>query len=171
MTSKFKILINTTVAVFILLLVSSCLKTDDDRKTYSAAEEKILREAYLSNLVTKGHDIDTTSTGVYYVIIDDGEGEFAKEGDTLTVGYAGYFIDGVMFDSSEIHFPDGKYEFILGVDPMIDGWEDGVKLMNKGARFQFIIPSEKAYGSKGYGTIPPYQTLVFVIKLYEIQPS
>jgi FKBP-type peptidyl-prolyl cis-trans isomerase len=55
---------------------------------------------------------------------------------------------------------------------MIPGWEDGLQVMNKDSRVQFIIPSELAYGSEGVGAkIPPYQTLIFVIKLFDIKPS
>jgi FKBP-type peptidyl-prolyl cis-trans isomerase FkpA len=114
---KFRIFINTILALFIVLFISSCLKTDDaDRKTYSAAEERLLRNAYLDSLVARGHNIDTTAAGVYYVVIEEGEGDYAKFGDTLTVGYAGWLIDGFMFDASDIHYPDGKMEFVLGVD-------------------------------------------------------
>ena len=163
----FMLLIMTAL---VSLLATSCLKTDDIPKTYSAAEELALRNAYLDNLASKGHDIDTTSSGIYYVVIEEGTGAFAKAKDTLTVGYGGYFIDNVMFDSSEIHFPDGKMTFVLEVQAMIPGWNDAMKIMNKNARVQFIIPSEKAYGKDGYGSIPPYQTLVFVVKMFDIKP-
>jgi FKBP-type peptidyl-prolyl cis-trans isomerase FkpA len=163
----FMLLIMTA---FVSLLATSCLKTDDDPKTYSAAEELALRNAYLDNLASKGHDIDTTASGIYYVVIEEGTGDFAKAKDTLTVGYGGYFIDNVMFDSSEIHFPDGKMTFVLESQPMISGWNEAMKIMNKNARVQFIIPSEKAYGKDGYGSVPPYQTLVFVVKMFDIKP-
>lgn len=171
MNKKIKTFIHIALFALVAIVVSSCLKTEDDPKTYSAAEERALRNAYIDSLIVQDHDIDTTANGVYYVVLEEGEGETASVGDTLTVGYAGYFIGGYMFDSSEIHFPDGKMEFILGEDRMIEGWEEAMTVMNKGAKMQFIIPSELAYGAEGYGSIPPYQTLIFVIKLYEIQPS
>jgi FKBP-type peptidyl-prolyl cis-trans isomerase FkpA len=169
---KMKLWINLVFSVLLAVGISSCLKTEDE-KVYTAAEEISLREAYLDSLVAQGHDIDTTETGVYYVLIDEGEGEFAKAGDTLTVGYAGYYIDGVLFDSSEINSADGKMTFILEGEEtrMIPGFEHAMKVLNKNAKAQFVIPSELAYGSSGYGSIPPYQTLVFVIKLYDIKPS
>jgi len=54
---------------------------------------------------------------------------------------------------------------------MIKGWDDGMKVINKDAKVQLIIPSEFAYGSEGSGTIPPYSTLIFVVKMMEINPS
>lgn len=169
---KKKLLINLTFAILTGLAISSCLKTEDE-KVYTAAEEIALRENLLDSLIAKGHDIDTTESGVYYVIMDEGEGELAQPGDTLTIGYAGYFIDGVLFDSSEINSADGKMTFVLENEDfrMIPGFEEAMTVLNKNARAQFIIPSQLAYGSAGYGSIPPYQTLVFVIKMFEIKPS
>jgi FKBP-type peptidyl-prolyl cis-trans isomerase FkpA len=171
---KIKLLMNLSIAVMLALVISSCLKTEEDEKVYTAAEEILLREAYLDTLAARGHDIDTLENEIYYVMMDDeGEGDPAKAGDTLTVGYAGYFIDGVLFDSSELSSPNGKMTFILEHEEyrMIPGFEAAMKVLNKGARAQFVIPSAQAYGSNGSGRIPPYQTLIFVIKMYEIKPS
>lgn len=170
MNTKIKNFINVALAIVVAIVATSCLKTDDEENTYSAAEEKALRESYLNNLIEEDHDIDTTANGVYYVVIEEGEGEFARDGDSLTVGYAGYLIDGKIFDTSEWHFPDGKMGFVLGEDSMIPGWEEGMQVMNEGSIVQFIIPSELAYGATGQNSIPPYQTLIFVIKLFDIHP-
>jgi FKBP-type peptidyl-prolyl cis-trans isomerase len=45
--------------------------------------------------------------------------------------------------------------------------------MRPGAVWQIVIPAELAYGAKGTsdGTIPPNQTLVFVMKLVAIHRS
>ncbi len=170
MNTKFKTLINIALAASIAVVVSSCLKDDTESKTYSAAEEKSLREAYLQDLIDEDYDIDTTASGVYYVVLDEGEGEYAQPGDSLTVGYAGYLVGGTMFDASAYHNAEGKFGFVLGVDSMIVGWNEGMKLMNEGSRLQLIIPSELAYGEKGHLSIPPYQTLIFVVKLFDIHP-
>jgi FKBP-type peptidyl-prolyl cis-trans isomerase len=170
---KIKLLMNLSIAVMLALVISSCLKTEDE-KVYTAAEEIMLRKAYLDTLAARGHDIDTLENDIYYVMMnDEGEGDLAKTGDTLTIGYAGYYIDGVMFDSSELSSTTGKMTFILEHEEyrMIPGFETAMKVLNKGARAQFVIPSELAYGSIGNGRIPPYQTLIFVIKMYEIKPS
>lgn len=169
---KTKLLINLAFVTFLVLAISSCLKTDDE-KVYTAAEEIVSRKNLLDSLVAKGYDIDTTENGVYYVMIEEGEGEPAKPGDTLTVGYAGYLIDGVIFDSSYISASDTTMTFVLEDEKsrMIPGFESAMKVLNKNARAQFVIPSELAYGSTGFMSIPPYQTLVFVIKMYEIKPS
>jgi FKBP-type peptidyl-prolyl cis-trans isomerase len=149
----------------------SCLKIDDTSEP-SRGEEQINLKKYLDNIISKGNDLDTTDLGVYYVTMDSGTGDYPKTGDTLTIGYAGYFINGSLFDASYWHNQtDSTYTFVLGNPPMIQGWDDGMKVINKNARVQLIIPSDFAYGSVGSGFIQPYQTLIFVIIMKDIKPS
>lgn len=168
---KTKVLFMLIAGVFATLFMTSCLGTDDEKEVNTPASEKQKLQNYLDSLVVQGHDIDTTAMGIYYVQIEEGEGDFAQPGDTLTVGYAGYFIGGMLFDSSQINSEDGKMEFVLENPPFIPGWDDVMKIMNEGAKVQAMIPSEFAYGSAGQGIIPPYETLVFVIEMFDIKPS
>ena len=152
-------------------IFSSCLEIKDIKEP-TREEEQLNLKRYIDNLIAKGNDVDTTDLGVYYVTIDEGTGDFPKTGDTLTLGYAGYFIDGYLFDASAWHNQtDSTYTFVLGNPPQIQGWDDGMKVINKNARVQMVIPSDYAYGSAGGGVIPPYQTLVFVIVMKSIKPS
>jgi FKBP-type peptidyl-prolyl cis-trans isomerase FkpA len=157
--------------LFLLGIFASCLDSKDVQEPTREQEQLDLKK-YIDNLITKGHDIDTTDLGVYYVTMDKGTGAFPKNGDTLTVGYAGYFPDGYLFDASVWHNQeDSTYTFVLGNPPLIKGWDDGMKVINKNARVQLIIPSDLAYGSSGGGIIPQFQTLVFVIIMKDIKPS
>ena len=170
MNNKIRTITNIALAALFIALVSSCLKNEVEEKVLTEAEQLQIQQTYLDSLVAKGADIDTTESGVYYVIMEPGEGDFAEYGDTLTVGYAGFFPFGPLFDTSVNRFPEGKMKFILGEDRMITGWEEGMRVMNKGSKVEFVIPSELAYGDRWYYSIPPYQTLVFVIVMYDIKP-
>ena len=166
-----KIGIYFLVGIVLTGLFTSCLKGDDTNEP-SAEEEQLNLKKYLENIITNKHDVDTTALGVYYVTLKEGTGAFPKTGDTLTVGYAGYFPDGYMFDASSWHNQkDSTFNFVLGNPPLIKGWDDGMKVINKNATVQLIIPSDFAYGSTGGGVIPPYQTLVFVVIMKDIKPS
>lgn len=156
----------------ILLAVTgtSCLKINETAEP-TREEELVNLDSYIENLISKGNDVDTTEIGVYYITIDEGTGEYPKIGDTLTVGYAAYFSDGYLFDSSIWHnTTDSTYTFVLGNPPMIQGWDDGMKVINKNAKVQLIVPSDFAYGSSGSGIVKPYQTLVFVVSMKDIKP-
>ncbi len=162
---------NFLLVIFFIGIFSSCLKMDDTEEQTWESEQYDLKK-YLGNLISAGNNVDTTSLGVYYLTMENGTGAFPKNGDTLTVGYAGYFINNYLFDASAWHNQvDSTFTFVLGNPPLIKGWDDGMKVINKNAKVQLVLPSDLAYGSLGGGIIPPYQTLVFVIKMKEIKPS
>lgn len=159
------------LAIILSGIFFSCLKLDDSEAPTRASEQVELKK-YLDNLISKGNNVDTTNLGIYYVTMENGTGPFPKNGDTLTVGYAGYLISGFLFDASAWHNQtDSTFTFVLGNPAMIKGWDDGMKVINKNGKAQLIIPSDFAYGSTGAGVIPPYNTLVFVIKMKDIKPS
>ncbi len=161
------------MGALLIAFASSCLNDDNDYKDPTHEEEQAKLKAYIDALIANGNNMDTTALGVYYVRMKEGTGDFAQPGDTLTVGYAGYFINGYMFDASVLHNrQDSTYTFVLEHEEqrMVKGFEDGMKMMNKGSKVQLIIPSEFAYGSGGRPGIPPYTSLVFVIEMKKIQP-
>lgn len=114
-----------------------------------------------------GKQIHTTESGLKYIIFNKGEGDLIKDEDIVTVHYSGYFTDGKLFDSSVKRFE--PIQFPVGAGFVIDGWDEGIKLMRKGAKFQFIIPSELAYGKEGNPpTVKPDTDLIFDIEIIDV---
>lgn len=108
-----------------------------------------------------------TKSGVRYWDIKVGAGATAMKGQTVTVHYTGWFINGKQFDSSIGGKP---LPFKIGAHEVIQGWEDGVAGMKVGGKRQLKIPPELGYGSKGYpGAIPPNTTLIFDVELVSIE--
>jgi len=151
------------------LLATSCMKTGNEDYTPEKEREKLL--AYLSQLVSSGYNIDTTASGIYYVNLTPGVGNFPVAGDTLFVQYAGYLVTGELFDASGLNSVDSTMKYVYKEINMIAGWDEMIGKMNKGRKMQFIIPSNLAYGASGAGLIPPYSTLVFVAKMVDIRPN
>ncbi len=114
-------------------------------------------------------EIQSTSSGLEYVIISEGDGEIPEAGQVVTVHYTGWLEDGTEFDSSRGR--DQPFQFALGQGMVIPGWDEGIALMPVGTRAQLIIPSDLAYGEAGRPGIPPDSTLIFDVELLAIQPG
>ena len=128
----------------------------------SKSEQKLADEALDS--VTKG--MKKTKSGLFYNIIKEGLGPTPIKGSKVSVHYGGKLIDGTVFDSS--YQRNKPIEFSLGIGKVIQGWDEGIKLMNKGASALFVIPSHLAYGKQGAGgVIPPNSTLIFEVELID----
>ncbi len=109
-----------------------------------------------------------TASGIRYRRIKAGPagGPHPDPGDTVTIHYAGRFIDGAEFDSSIARGEPATFP----LPRLIKGWQEGVPLMAVGDTFEFAIPWQLAYGAKGKGPIPGGATLLFTIDLIAIVP-
>jgi len=107
----------------------------------------------------------TTDSGLKYSIVTEGDGAGRPEmGDTVVVHYTGTLEDGTKFDSSRDRGQPARFK--LG--QVIPGWNEGLQLMSKGARFNFTIPSDLGYGDRGSPPkIPGGATLLFDVELIE----
>jgi FKBP-type peptidyl-prolyl cis-trans isomerase len=114
----------------------------------------------------KKEGVQTTASGLQYKVITEGTGEPPKATDTVVVNYKGTFIDGTEFDSS---FKHGK-PALFPVNRVIPGWTEGLQLMKPGSKYQFVIPSNLAYGENPPpgSEIPPNSVLVFEVELISV---
>lgn len=130
--------------------------------------EAALIKIWLDSMTVNNALIDTTSTGLRYIVEKVGAGDNVKTGNQVTVKYIGFFMNGTIFDASAYH-GDGTYTYKHKTTSLIKGWEEGIEVLNKGASAAFLIPSAKGYGSAGSGSIPPYTPLIFVIEVIDIK--
>lgn len=105
------------------------------------------------------------------LIINDvkvGTGPEAKAGQTVTVQYTGWLMDGTKFDSSKDR--NQPFVFHLGAGEVIKGWDEGVQGMKVGGVRKLTIPPSLGYGAQGAGgVIPPNATLKFEVELLGVQ--
>lgn len=111
-------------------------------------------------------DMKTTKSGLQWGILKKGEGDiYPTDGDDVEVHYTGWLSNGTKFDSSRDRGKTSKF----GVNKVIPGWTEGLKLMTKGMRCKFIIPGDIAYGPQGRPPkIPANATLVFDVELVNV---
>jgi FKBP-type peptidyl-prolyl cis-trans isomerase FkpA/FKBP-type peptidyl-prolyl cis-trans isomerase FklB len=110
----------------------------------------------------------TTSSGLQYSVIREGNGPRPKASDTVLVHYEGKLIDGTVFDSSYQRGQPAAFP----LDQVIPGWTEGVQLMPVGSKYHFVVPPQLAYGAQGAGgVIPPGAVLEFDIELLAARPA
>ncbi|MCD0471709.1 peptidylprolyl isomerase [Flavobacterium sp. JAS] len=111
---------------------------------------------------------DKTDSGLRYKMIQKGDGKKAEAGKTVAVHYEGSLENGKVFDSS---YPRKKpIEFRLGQGQVIEGWDEGIALLQVGDKARFVIPSDLGYGASGAGgVIPPHATLIFDVELMDVK--
>ncbi|MDH6058337.1 FKBP-type peptidyl-prolyl cis-trans isomerase [Umezakia ovalisporum] len=113
-------------------------------------------------------NVVTTPSGLKYIELEEGTGTTPKPRQTVVVHYTGTLENGTKFDSSRDR--NSPFEFKIGVQQVIKGWDEGLSTMKVGGRRQLIIPPELGYGSSGAGgVIPPNATLLFEVELLNIK--
>jgi FKBP-type peptidyl-prolyl cis-trans isomerase len=122
-------------------------------------------EDFLARNATR-EGVLTTSSGLQYEILNQGNGPKPGPTDSVTVHYHGTLIDGVVFDSSVHRGQPATF----GVNQVIAGWTEALQLMPVGSKYRLYIPQELAYGANPHpgGAIKPYSALIFDVELLNI---
>ena len=147
----------------LLLVAAACSKTDSTDEISAVDKQKI--EAYLAE---KGltSAAKSTSTGLYYVIVEPGAAYHPNINSTVRVMYKGYLLDGTIFDQTT--YSNGNpADFTLN-SAIIKGWKEGMQLVGAGGKIKLIIPSALGYGSAVSTKIPANSVLVFDIEVVDI---
>ena len=140
-------------------------RTFEGSREKRIAEQKRLAEEALEKLAA---GFQKTESGLRYQIIQKGSGKQAEKGKKVSVHYQGALENGQVFDSS--YKRKQPIEFQLGVGQVIEGWDEGIALLQVGDKARFVIPSYLGYGSRGAGgVIPPDATLVFDVELMDVK--
>lgn len=113
-------------------------------------------------------NVQTTTSGIKYSVLNPGTGPKPNKGQGVAVHYYGSLKDGVSFDQS---FERGQpITFPIGQGQVIPGWDEGIALMKEGETGVLFIPAALAYGSQvdPNGPIPPNADLMFYVELVKV---
>jgi FKBP-type peptidyl-prolyl cis-trans isomerase FkpA len=147
---------------FLALLVAATASCTFEAAT-APASVKIEEATFSPSLGITLSAMTKTSSGLYYQDVVAGNGVTAVSGNTVTVKYTGYLVNGTSFDANSTGF-----KFKLGNGDVIKGWDEGVAGMKVGGSRKLVIPPDLAYGSTAVGSIPANSILVFTVQLISI---
>ncbi|MFK7828221.1 MAG: FKBP-type peptidyl-prolyl cis-trans isomerase [Congregibacter sp.] len=142
-------------------------RINQERETATMAMAETNAAAGAAFLLENGarDGVMTTSSGLQYEILEEGDGAMPGAGDSVEVHYRGTLIDGTEFDSS---YARGE-PVTFGVGQVISGWTEALQLMQVGSKYKLYIPSDLAYGAGGAGDrIGPNSALMFEVELLSI---
>lgn len=109
----------------------------------------------------------TTESGLQYQILEEGQGEAAKNGDLILLRETTSYTDGkLIFDSGTMPEP---LKVEIGAHQVIQGVEEGLLGMKKGERRKLIVPPELSRRTSYPDSIHPDSTLVYVLNLIDIK--
>jgi peptidylprolyl isomerase len=114
----------------------------------------------------------TTASGLQIIDTKVGTGATPKRGQICVMHYTGWLYENgaktKKFDSSVDRRQ--PFEFPIGMERVIKGWDEGVATMKVGGKRTLIIPPALGYGARGAGgVIPPNATLIFDVELLDVK--
>jgi FKBP-type peptidyl-prolyl cis-trans isomerase len=118
-------------------------------------------EAYLKE---RNIPAQKTGKGTFVLIKEPGTGPACDSGKYVTVKYTGRTLD------KDSVFESSVYPLHYGVNPVIAGWEEGLKLFHEGGKGTLYVPGFRAYG-KRHPKFKPYEALIFDIEILNVSDT
>jgi FKBP-type peptidyl-prolyl cis-trans isomerase FkpA len=174
-------LTRTVLLILLFTMLFACSKKEEPASTTPVEEvetaEPEIAPTPVDVVDDKAAEIVEVVPGLEVKVLRTGEGRAVVSGDQVEVHHTGWIFDaesesgrGARFDSSVDR--GERYQFPLGEDRVIEGWDLGIEGMLVGEIRELKVAPELAYGDEGAGAvIPPGATLIFEIELFKISAA
>ena len=156
------------------------VKKDREKVEKEAAMMKLSQEKFN----TQKTKASTTASGLQYFISEKGAGPKVTTTNKVSAHYAVYFSDGILLETSDLataealdrvdpsrKAADAYQPITANVSPdaaMIEGFKEGLRLLNVGDKATLFLPYQLAYGENGNQAIPPRSDLIFEVEIIEL---
>lgn len=156
---------------------------DEKEKTAKEAAERtaVVIKKTVEKFENQKAKANKTASGLQYFISEKGDGPKVSKTYMASVNYAVYFSDGVLLETSMLNVAE-TYEKVdpnrLAADAyqpitadvneeaaMIEGFKEGLRLLNVGDKATLFLPYNLAYGESGNRMIPARSDLIFEVEV------
>ncbi|CAG5008978.1 hypothetical protein DYBT9275_04396 [Dyadobacter sp. CECT 9275] len=143
--------------------LSGCLKSDNNRDEEMIRENEMAIESYLK-ADSLGSRVIKDTTGLYYITRKPNPtGEKPKVGDAATVKISGYLLSNGTKVISAVD--DKPISFSVGGFVLLGGIERSPFLMRTGEKTTFLLPYYLAYGAEARTNVPAYSPIRLEMEL------
>ncbi len=141
--------------LFSLLLFSSCATYSDDEISKFDTE--------INNyLAEKGKTCERSESGLYYQIIEQGEGRKVQFRDVVSFKYRGELLNGIIFDEQ-------KEPVEFKIPQLIACWKEIILELNVGGKAFIVSPPQLGYGNHKLEDIPQNSILAFELEVVDVK--
>ena len=137
-----------------LILAACSTYSEENLKTFDSEIKAYIQK---NNL-----DMEVSETGLYFQIIEEGEGDEILFNDVVSFKYTGKLIDGTVFDKQ-----NSPVEF--QVKQLIGAWQEIMTILKPGGKAFLIAPPQLGYGDQELDDIPPNSILIFDIEVVSVK--
>ena len=141
--------------IVLLFAVTSC-------KTYTEKDKQTFDQQIKEYLAKKGIECTRSDSGLYYKILEPGEGENIRFQDVVSFSYKGSFLSGEVFDEE-------KKPIEFAVKDLIGAWKEIMLELKPGAKAFLIAPPHLGYGDRKLDDIPPNSILVYELEIEAVK--
>ena len=152
--SRPKYIDTNSVAIFSIHMISI-----DSPEALMKKEKETLAKFVADNKIT----VAPQASGLYYVEQVAGKGIAIDSGCQVV-----YNVKISMLNGKQV-FGQDTMKFVYGKRPDMSGFLEGIKLMKKGSQARLILPSQLAFGERGYREIPPYTSIIYDVKVLDVK--
>ena len=153
----------TVVILFVSLIGLLHLRCSKDAKACTPVSPQSEESAILNYAAANGIVPTKHSSGLFYQVLSQGTGATPTASSVVGVTYTGKNTSNVVFDQSAT-----QKDWPLNM--LIEGWQIGIPLINKGGSIILLVPSALAYGCDSpTPAIPSNSILIFHINLLDVR--
>ena len=138
----------------------------------ASAENKTKSDAFLAQNKAKA-GVQSLPGGVQYRVLEAGSGAKPNQASEVTLQYKGALTDGRVFVDTFSPQPGqttapAPMAIKVSEIPLV-GLRDALLQMPAGARWEVVLPADKAYGNTPQSPVGPNQAVVFDVKLVSVK--